>query len=348
MLSIQKHLVQELVPIRVAMEQLNKLGKNLTLFVIDKDDRLVGTLTDGDIRRGLIKGLGMSDPVKSFKFEKFRYLQKNNYKIATIQELRQLGILVVPIVDDQIRIVSILNLTTSFSILPVDAVIMAGGVGERLKPLTEKIPKPMLKVGEKPIIEHNIDRLIKFGIEDITISVRYLSDQIIDFFGNGESKGISIKYVYENNPMGTIASLKEVASFNNDTILVMNSDLLTTVDFEDFYKQFEEDNSAMCIASIPYNVNIPYAVMEMQGNTVTSLQEKPTYTYYSNAGIYLIKKEMIQHIPFNKKFDATDLIEKLIELGEKVTSYPIRGYWLDIGKMDDFKKAQIDIKHLKL
>ena len=114
MLSIQKHLVQELVPIRVAMEQLNKLGKNLTLFVIDKDDRLVGTLTDGDIRRGLIKGLGMSDPVKSFKFEKFRYLQKNNYKIATIQELRQLGILVVPIVDDQIRIVSILNLTTSF------------------------------------------------------------------------------------------------------------------------------------------------------------------------------------------------------------------------------------------
>lgn len=348
MLNIAKHLVAQGLSVKSAIRQLNELGKNLTLFVTDEQGKLVGTITDGDVRRGLVQELDLSEPVYKFMNKEFRYLQRNNYRIAAIQEFRDKGIVLIPVVDEEFRIIRLVNLNDTYSILPADVLIMAGGVGARLRPLTETVPKPMLKIGGKPILEHNIDRLARFGIRNIHVSVRYLADNIIDYFKDGSSKDLSIRYIHEDRPLGTIAALKQVEDLRHDVVLVMNSDLLTTIDYEDFYKQFEEDEAAMCIASIPYAVNIPYAVMEVDGNSITKIQEKPTYTYYSNAGIYLIRKSMIRFIPDNARFDATELINVLIEQGQKVSSYPIRGYWLDIGKMEDFNKAQEDIKHLKL
>ncbi|MCH8491377.1 MAG: NTP transferase domain-containing protein, partial [Oceanicaulis sp.] len=232
------------------------------------------------------------------------------------------------------------------SYLPIDALIMAGGRGERLKPLTDKVPKPLLPVGTKPIIEHNVDRLNTFGIDDIWISVRYLGNQIEDFFKDGNEKALRIKYVWEDAPLGTAGALTLVDGFIHDHVLMMNSDLLTNIDFEDLYLYFEDQQADFAVACIPYLVNVPYAVMETEGKLVKGFKEKPTYTHYSNAGIYLMKKEVIKMIPPNIPFNATDLMDLLIKEGKKVVAYPIIGYWLDIGKHEDYQKAQIDIKHI--
>jgi NDP-sugar pyrophosphorylase family protein len=225
---------------------------------------------------------------------------------------------------------------------------MAGGEGQRLRPLTETTPKPLLKVGSKPIIEHGIDRLITFGINNFHISIKYLGEQMVDYFGDGSSKSVNISYVREEQKLGTAGALALVDDFRNDTILMMNSDLLTNIDFEDIYRNFKKSGSDLMVACIPYKVDVPYAILEMENDRVISLKEKPSYTYYSNAGIYIMKREVVDVIPKNEHFNATDLMDTLIAKGNKVGYYPILGYWLDIGKMDDFFKAQEDIKHIRL
>ena len=252
-----------------------------------------------------------------------------------------------PVVDAQMKIINVVNFRHQKSYLPVDALIMAGGRGERLKPLTDNTPKPLLKVGDKPIIEHNIDRLNTYGIDDIWISVRYLGNQLVDYFKDGSEKALRINYVWEENALGTAGALALVDGFIHDHVLMMNSDLLTNIDFEDLFLFFEEHEADLAVACIPYQVNVPYAVMETNGKKVTGFKEKPTYTHYSNAGIYLMKKEVINKVPKNETFNATDLMEKLIQEGKKVVAYPLVGYWLDIGKHEDYQKAQQDIKQLK-
>ena len=218
----------------------------------------------------------------------------------------------------------------------------------RLRPYTENLPKPLLKVGDKPIIEHNIDRLEAYGINNIYVSINYLGEKIENFLGNGKQKGLHIKYVKEQKPLGTIGSMSLVETFDNDTVLLMNSDLLTNIDFEDFFLSFEQKNADMAVATIPFTVNVPYAIFEVDAEKVISLSEKPTYTYYSNAGIYLIKKELLKLIPVNVAFDATEFMQSVIQSGHKLIYYSILGYWLDIGQHDEYRKAQEDIKHIKL
>jgi NDP-sugar pyrophosphorylase family protein len=244
------------------------------------------------------------------------------------------------------QIEKVYDLSKLKSILPLHALIMAGGRGERLRPLTDLTPKPMLLLGGKPIIEHNIDRLISFGIESITISIRYLGDQIINYFGDGSSKGISIKYIKENEPLGTIGCASQIDTFNTNALLVLNSDIFTNIDFEDFYLAFETEDADMAVASIPYSVDIPYAIMELDDNRITSFKEKPKNTYYANAGIYLIKKENLALIPKNSFFNSTNLMDAIIANKGILIHSPITGYWIDIGKHDDYNKAKEIIKHL--
>ena len=226
---------------------------------------------------------------------------------------------------------------------------MAGGKGKRLMPLTANLSKPMLKVGEKPIIEHNVDRLIKFGVQHISISVNYLGDIISDYFQDGGEKGVKIDYIRENEPMGTMGSITLKKTYEKEYIILMNSDLLTNIDFEDFFNEFTNSEADMAVATIPYHSDIPYAVLDLNGsNEIVSFQEKPRYTHYSNAGIYLFKRSLIDLLPAGEYYDATDLIQLLIKKKMKVIAYPILGYWLDIGRMNDYLKAQEDIKHLQL
>lgn len=328
-----------------ALRKLDEEKSNQTLFVVDEQKRMIGTVTDGDIRRGFIKGLNLDSPIHLFCYTNFSFIN-GAIDVLTIHQLKKEGIKVLPKLNNLGQIEKVYDLFRLNSILPLHAVIMAGGKGERLRPLTEKTPKPMLPLGNKPIIEHNIDRLISFGIDTITISVRYLSDQIISYFGDGSSKGISINYIEEDAPLGTIGCVAQIARIEHEAILVLNSDVFTNIDFEDFYLNFEKENADMAVASIPYSVDIPYAIMELNKNNITSFKEKPKNTYYANAGIYLIKKESLKHIPGNSFFNATDLMDCIMQDQGKLIHSPITGYWIDIGKHDDYNKAKEIIRHL--
>jgi dTDP-glucose pyrophosphorylase len=350
-MNFQKYLISHKATAREALRQLDSEAKGVVapvLFVHDDDEKIVGSLTDGDIRRGLINNLGIDDLIKDFMFSDFRYFTNKHFPKAEIQIFKARNIRFIPVLNDSRKLIQVLDLQNNRSNIPASAVIMAGGRGERLMPMTANTPKPMLKVGGKPIIEYNIEHLVRHGITDITISIRYLGEQLIDHFGDGVAHNCSIKYITEDKPLGTIGALKDIKAFEQDTILVMNSDLLTNVDLEQFYEAFVNESADMAVSTIPYHVDVPYAVMELEnGNIVKSFKEKPKYTYYSNAGIYLFKKELIDLIPENELYNATDLMNDVVASGKKLVAEPILSYWLDIGRMEDFYKAQEDIKHIR-
>ncbi|MCU0440302.1 MAG: nucleotidyltransferase family protein [Raineya sp.] len=349
MKNFSKHIIKHTFSIKQALEKLNSFNSkdDLTLFVIDENERMIGTITDGDIRRGLLNSKNLESSVVEIMFPEFRFLEKSNINLDKIQYFRNLEIHLVPVLDENKRIVKILNLSENQSILPIDAVLMAGGKGERLKPLTDTTPKPLLKVGQKPIIEYNLDRLEHFGVENVWISVRYLAEQIIEYLGDGSNKNLNIQYIKEEKPLGTAGAVSLIENFKHETVLLMNSDLLTNIDFEDFYKTFMDSEASMCIATIPYKVSIPYAILETEHHEVLDIKEKPSYIYQANAGIYLIKRKYLNLIPQNSFFDAPDLVQELIRQGKKISYYSILGYWLDIGKPEDFTKAQEDVNHIK-
>lgn len=346
-MSFYKHIITPDVGVRDSLKKLDSLASDAILFLVDHENKLLGSLTDGDLRRGFINGLGFEDHLSQFIQPNPKYIHQGKNDLREIIKLREKFFKIFPVVNSQMEVVNVINFKYQKSYLPFDALIMAGGRGERLRPLTDVTPKPLLKVGDKPIIEYNIDRLVNFGIDNIWISLRYLGNQLKDYFSDGLNKGVRINYVWEQEALGTAGALALVDGFVNDYVLLMNSDLLTNIDFEELFLFFEEQDADLVVACIPYQVNVPYAVMETENSLVKGLKEKPTYTHYSNAGIYLMKKEVVSIIPRNQCFNATDLMEQLIQNGKKVAAYPLVGYWLDIGKHDDFNKAQEDIKHIK-
>lgn len=321
-------------------------GFNYTLFIIDKENRtMVGTLTDGDIRRYLVQGGELVDKVSNAMNKQFLFLsQENSSMLYEIQKFRNKGVNILPVLDGHGHILNILNLKYYKSILPVDAVLMAGGKGERLRPLTEKIPKPLIKIGDKCIIDYNIDSLLSYGLNHISVTVNYLREQIEEHF-NVPRDGVKINTVREPKYLGTIGSVKFVETFYNDTILVMNSDLFTNINYEDFYLHFIQNDADMSVAAVPYVVKVPYGVFNLEGREIKGVTEKPTISYYANAGIYLIKKERLDLIPENMFFNATDFMDLLIEKGYKVIRYPISGYWIDIGQHDELERAREIAKH---
>lgn len=345
--NYRDHLILTDTSIEKALVQLDKLAKDAILFVVDGDDVLLGSLTDGDVRRGLIKGISIDRPIRDIIQNNPRYIRKGEGDIQKIIKFREGNFRIIPIIDKTGRVVNVINFREINSYLPVDAVIMAGGRGQRLMPLTEKIPKPLLKVGEKPIIDHNLTRLSVFGIDDFWISVNYLGGQIESYFGNGTDRNVNISYVWEDQPLGTIGAISKIDNFQHDYILITNSDLLTNLNYEHFFLEFLKQDADFAVVTIPYQVNIPYAVLETSEGCVINFKEKPTYTYYSNGGIYLAKRSVLQMVPSNTSFNATDLMEQLILGGKKVFSYPLIGYWLDIGNPEDYAKAQVDINNIK-
>lgn len=233
--------------------------------------------------------------------------------------------------------------------LSLEVVIMAGGRGERLRPLTDDTPKPLLRVGEKPIVEYSILRLIKAGVKDFTFVVNYLGEKIEAYFGDGSRYGVNFHYCYEQEPLGTIGGISHIPDLNYEHLLVINGDLLTTIQFDKFFGWYLDQGADMAVASIPYEVDLSYGILELGGgHEVKSIREKPNYTYYINTGIYLFRRELLQLIPSGNKYDAVELIEESLTQGKKVVSFPLLDYWLDIGRMEDFRKAQKEIEFLDL
>jgi len=345
-MNSEKYIIREKATVLEALKQLNQVThETQSLFVVDSCGLMVGSLSDGDVRRGIISGGKLEDSICNIMHRDFKFLYTEDFDVKHLKEYRESKIFFIPILDKEKHIVDSVNLLKYKSQLPVDAVLIAGGKGERLRPLTEKVPKPLLKVGEKSIIDYNIDRLISYGVENISVTVNYLKEQIEDHFKN-ERDGVQVKCVREPKFLGTIGSIKFVDLFKNDIVLVMNSDLFTNINFEDFYLHFLENDADMSVGAVPYSVNVPYGIFELDGRDIQGVREKPTYNYYANAGIYLIKRKLLDLIPVDTFYNATDFMEKLISNGHKVIRFPLTGYWIDIGKHEDYKKAQELVKHL--
>lgn len=330
-----------------ALNALNGFDKfdALALFVLNEDGLMVGTLTDGDIRRSLVEGYQLNEAVSNVMHEHFHFLSSNCIDVNVICSCREKGITLIPVLDERNRVVDVINLKHSRSYLPIDAILMAGGKGERLRPLTEKVPKPLLMIADKAIIDYNIDSLLSYGIKHISVTVNYLKEQIEAHFFNTYN-GIDINCIREPKYLGTIGSVQFIESFYNDCILIMNSDLFTNFDYESFYMHFRENNADMSVAAIPYSISVPYGIFELNGRNICGVKEKPTYNYYANAGIYLVKKELLNLIPNDVFFNATDFIEFLIEKKKKIVRFPVTGYWIDIGKHEELARAKDLAKHL--
>lgn len=346
---MDKFIINQNATIMEALKRINDLSSEpaMVLFVVNDFNQLVASLTDGDIRRGLLNGFQLTDCIQNIMFKDFHYI-KDLKNINKIKKLKELNLKIIPHIADDKKIIKLINLKEYKSILPVDVVIMAGGKGVRLKPYTNDIPKPMLELNKKPIIAHNMDRLILYGVKNFYISVNHLKMQIKNYFDkNYADKDINIRYIEENQPLGTVGSVGLINDFENDDILIINADILTNIDFEDFYSNYKNFHDDMSVATFNVKVDIPYAVLETQEKRIKSFIEKPTYTYYSNAGIYLLNKKFMKLIPHNQPYDTIDLIEAMIKSNKKVSHFPIRGYWLDIGTAQNYSKAQDDIKFIR-
>lgn len=345
----KKYIIHQEQTLLEALTQINDLQEGpLVLFVVDEDNRMVGTITDGDSRRALIAGVSVNDSVVNIMHKNFNALTENvDYDVRHLHEQKQKQMHLIPVLDKERRIIDIINLRRYITKLPIDSVIMAGGKGERLRPLTENTPKPLLKVGDKCIIDYNVDNLIKYGVEHISVTVNYLKEQLEEHYLQPRD-GIQIETVREPKFFGTMGAVQFVPKFYHDTILLMNSDLFTNLDFENFYLHFEEHQADMSAVAVPYSISVPYGIFKIQGKrNIKGIMEKPTYNFYANAGIYLIRKEMIEkYLPVNTFFNATDFMEKLIGEGRKVIRFPLSGYWIDIGNKQEYAKAQDLVKHL--
>lgn len=344
---MNNHFINKNITLIEALSRINDIAPEpLVLFVLDDENRMVGTLTDGDSRRALIVGASVNDKVEKIMHKNFNYMKVEEIdNVKEIKHQKEMKMKLVPVLDKDMHIVDVINLEKYATRLPIDAVLMAGGKGERLRPLTEKTPKPLLPVGGKAIIDHNIDRLIANGVKHIHVTVNYLGEQLEEHFSEPRGE-VKVQTVREPKFLGTIGSIKFVKQFHNDTVLVMNSDLFTNINYEDFYMHFKEHDAEMSVAAVPYTISVPYGIFDLQGREIQGLIEKPTYNYYANAGIYMIKRRALDEIPDDTFFNATDLIEKLISENKKVIRFPLNGTWIDIGNPQEYQKANELVKHL--
>lgn len=342
---MNRHLIDKNASLLDALNKLNKLaGDEMTLFVVDNNSCVCGTLTDGDIRRALIKGAKTSDAVDKFTHHQFKFLRSGNIDISMIRQCRDIGIKILPIIDDKGKLEKLVNLNRTPTLLPLSAIIMAGGKGERLRPLTIDTPKPLLKIDGKAIIDYNVEALIECGIDDITVTTRYLADKISAHF-NKPISGVNVKCVRENDPLGTLGAASLIYHPKGRATLVMNSDILTSISFEDLYMRHISENADITIAVIPYQVSVPYAILTTDGSQVKGIEEKPAYSYYANAGIYIINNDILDRLNYNERIDATDFVGEALKDGCRITFFPINGTWIDVGSPVDFSHASDIMRH---
>jgi dTDP-glucose pyrophosphorylase len=329
-----------------AIQVLHDSGLRIAL-IVDKDNKLLGTLTDGDIRRAIMSGVTMSGRIYDVMNKHPITARTTDSKYYALSLMKDLSILHVPIVDDDGVICGLETLQhlTEKPSYDNPVFLMAGGFGIRLHPLTENTPKPLLEVGNRPILETIIDQFIDHGFHDFYISTHFKSEQIRDYFKNGDQQGqgVNIHYIHEEVPLGTAGSLGLLPDNLPDLpIVVMNGDLLTNVDFRNLL-DFHNNNNAdatMCIRE--YDFQVPYGVVALDGCSIREIKEKPIHKFFVNAGIYVLNKNLINKVDGESYLNMTDFLEKELDSGG-VNAFPIHEYWLDIGRMEEYKKANQDI-----
>ncbi|MGI2201453.1 nucleotidyltransferase family protein [Shewanella baltica] len=331
-----------------ALEVINREALQIAL-VINEDHHLIGVVTDGDIRRALLRNLSLTDSIATVMNTNPTVAQIGTHRKQLIDLMESKGILAVPLVDDGklVGLESLQNVANKNRYLnPV--FIMAGGFGTRLRPLTDNCPKPMLKVGDKPILETVINSFIKSGFSNFYISTHYMPEVIKQYFGDGSKLGVKISYVYEETPLGTGGALGLLPDdmVRGLPLIMINGDVLTNVDFQRLlsYHIESDADATMCVRE--YDFQIPYGVIEGDGSRITSMVEKPIHRFFVNAGIYVVSPRVLSSVNKNQKIDMPTLLEMHMVERQKVLMFPILEYWLDIGRMEDFNRAQLDIHTL--
>ena len=318
-------------------------------IVVDADRRLLGTLTDGDVRRALLRHQPLSVPVSEVMCSTPQVAQQDwsRERILGVMETTQL--LQLPVLDDQGKVVGLETLHGLLDkrLLNNPVFLMAGGFGTRLYPLTQDCPKPLLKVGDKPILELILERFISAGFHRFFISTHYLPEMVRDYFGDGKRWGVTIRYTHEETPLGTGGALGLLPHEEiNEPMLMMNGDLLTTLNYRellDFHNQ-HKGVATMCVREYEYQV--PYGVIQSEGHLIRSMVEKPVQKFFVNAGVYVLSSELVRSVTPGTKVDMPTLLEQEISAGRDVTMFPVHEYWLDIGRMEDFKRAQIEFESI--
>ncbi|MGB5920477.1 nucleotidyltransferase family protein [Arcobacter sp.] len=340
-------LLKPTATIKEALKIIDSGAMQIAL-VIDENERLLGTVTDGDIRRGLLGNLPLDDSIEKIIFKtptvcRIEDSKEQIIEIALSKKLHQ-----IPIVDKNGKLVGIKEIDELLKpkYKSNKVVLMVGGLGTRLRPLTNKTPKPMLKVGNKPILETIILNFKKYGFINIVLCVSYKSEIIEEYFKDGSDFGVHIEYVHEKKRMGTAGALSLVEENLTESFFVMNGDLLTNINFENMMEYHISNNAMATMGVREYDFQVPYGVVNIKDSKILSIEEKPTHKFFVSAGIYMLSPEVLDYIPQNKFYDMPTLFEKLIKEQEKSISFPIHEYWLDIGRMEEFEKANEEYREV--
>lgn len=348
MANLAELLVQPALSIRDAMGAIDRNGIGIVL-VVDAERHLLGTITDGDVRRAILSGVELTRPVadlldhKAAPFAEPLVAAAGTPADELLRLLTKSSLRHIPLLDDERRVVDVATLDelAKSSELPMRAVVMAGGSGTRLKPLTDDAPKSMLPIGDRPLLELIVEQLRSAGINQVSVTTHYLGEQIQKHFGAGEEFGVEIRYVDEDEPLGTAGALS-LLDPSDEPMLVMNGDILTRVDFRAFRRFHDEHRAEMTVAVRPYEVEVPFGVVETHGVDVARISEKPVLRHLVNAGIYLLDPGVLRYVPQGERYDMIELIQKLVAEGKNVVAFPVHEYWIDIGQHESYERARRD------
>jgi dTDP-glucose pyrophosphorylase len=343
--SIETYCIRLNSTIKDVMESIDK---NLTggAFVVDEDFHVKGVITDGNIRRAILAGHNIGESIEGIYSKEFKYVTPYVSKKKVKELMLKYKIRQVPVLDEQGKFVNLYFMDDIISYEEKDnyVFILAGGLGTRLRPLTNDTPKPMLKLGDKPILEHIIEQFKEYGYKNFIISLNYKGEIIENYFKDGKEFDVNIEYVRETKQLGTAGSIKLAEEKLIRPFVVINGDILTGIDFDTFLSYHIENEFDITVGARNYEIKVPYGVMVTEDNLIKSLEEKPVYSFHINSGVYVLSEKVIKYIPSDDMYNMTDLIEEVIANEGKSGVYQITEYWSDIGQMDDFHKANEDIK----
>lgn len=337
-------LVSPNIPIRAAMAQLGRCRQHI-LLVVDANGCLMGTMTDGDFRRAILAGTNLDEPVMRIMNTTPRTVGPDASRAAVAALMQRAAVQAVPVVTGDQRVIGLMRLESLVAGEERRAnwtLILAGGLGQRLRPLTETVPKPMLPVGGRPILETIIEQLAAHGLGNIYLSVNYKAEMIKNHFGDGSRFGVDIRYLEEGQRLGTAGPLGLLPPGHTDPLVVMNGDLLTKVDFGRLLDHHAAQAADLTVGVRPYEMEVPYGVVEIEDHAIRDIVEKPIHRFMVSAGIYVVSPVVAATIPSNNPMDMPDLVRALIARKSKVVGFPIHEYWIDIGRHHELSRASDD------
>lgn len=343
MKDLQKILLSSETLIRKGIEVLNTTALQI-IIVVDENKKLLGTVTDGDIRRGILRGIPVEAPLSKIMNSEPKTATRTMPREELLELMTKYSVRHVPVLDKVGRVTSVHALNDFLKAQEREntVVLMAGGLGKRMRPMTDSRPKPLLTVGKKPVLEIIMEQFIKAGFKQFIISVNYKAEMIMDHFGDGSKWEAQIQYVNENEPLGTAGALNLLKQKPSKPFFVMNADVLTKANFTQLMDFHEDEQAVMTMAVREYDFQVPFGVVKIDQNKIQGIDEKPIHRFFVNAGIYILNPEALDYLPQNRASDMPELLERILKENQKTAAFPITEYWLDVGQKADFDRANGD------